>query len=242
MIELIPAIDLIEGKCVRLTQGDYAQKKEYGDPLEMAKLFEAHGIRRLHLVDLDGAREKKVVNHRVLEKIASKTSLLIDAGGGLRSDEDLRIVFESGASMITGGSIAVKDRELFLGWLKQYGEDRIILGADFRDGQVAISGWHEATALDLKEFIADYRTEGIEKVICTDIDKDGMLEGPSLQTYRELKAEDGQLHLVASGGISRMEDIELLDDEGIDGVIIGKAIYEGKIALKTLENYILKNS
>jgi phosphoribosylformimino-5-aminoimidazole carboxamide ribotide isomerase len=242
MIEIIPAIDIIEGRCVRLTQGDYAQKKEYGDPLEMAKQFEDHGIKRLHLVDLDGAREQKVVNFRILEQITSNTSLLIDAGGGLRSNEDLRIVFESGANMVTGGSIAVKDRELFLGWLKKYGAERIILGADFRAGKVAVSGWHEATTLDLKEFIADYRTEGIKKVICTDIDKDGMLEGPSLQTYKELKAEDSALHLIASGGISKMEDIELLDEAGIDGVIIGKAIYEGKVPLTSLESYILNNS
>jgi len=241
MIELIPAIDIIEGRCVRLTQGDYAQKKEYGDPLEIAKKFENHGIRRLHLVDLDGAREQKVVNHRILEQIASRTALVIDAGGGLRSDEDLRIVFESGASMVTGGSVAVKDRELFLGWLKQYGPERIILGADFRAGKVAISGWHEETALDLKEFITDYRTEGIVKVICTDIDKDGMLEGPALETYKTLKTDDSELYLVASGGISKMEDIELLDEAGIDGVIVGKAIYEGKIPLHTLETYIINN-
>jgi phosphoribosylformimino-5-aminoimidazole carboxamide ribotide isomerase len=242
MIELIPAIDIIEGKCVRLTQGDYAQKKEYGDPFEMAQQFEDHGIKRLHLVDLDGAREQRVVNHRILEQIASRTSLVIDAGGGLRSNEDLRIVFESGASMITGGSVAVKDRELFLGWLELYGPERIILGADFRAGKVAVSGWQEATALDLKEFIADYRAEGIKQVICTDIDKDGMLEGPSLETYKALKAEDSELHLVASGGISKMEDIELLDEAEIDGVIVGKAIYEGKIPLLTLESYILNNS
>ena len=241
MIELIPAIDILEGRCVRLTQGDYAQKKEYGDPLEIAKKFENHGIRRLHLVDLDGARERRVVNHRILEQIASRTALVIDAGGGLRSDEDLRIVFESGASMVTGGSVAVKDRELFLGWLKQYGPERIILGADFRAGKVAISGWHEETALDLKEFITDYRTEGIVKVICTDIDKDGMLEGPALETYKTLKTDDSELYLVASGGISKMEDIELLDEAGIDGVIVGKAIYEGKIPLLTLETYIINN-
>jgi len=241
MIELIPAIDIIDGKCVRLTKGDYDRKKEYGDPLEMAKLFEGHGINRLHLVDLDGAREQKVINYRILEKIASRTSLVIDAGGGLRSDEDLRIIFESGASMVTGGSIAVKDRELFLEWLKKYGAERIILGADFRDGKVAVSGWQEETALDLKEFISAYRTEGIEKVICTDVDKDGMLEGPSMEMYKQLKAEDSELFLIASGGISKMEDIEILDEEGMDGVIIGKAIYEGKIPLQTLENYILKH-
>lgn len=241
MIELIPAIDIIEGKCVRLTQGDYARKKEYGDPLEMALLFEDHGIRRLHLVDLDGAREQRVVNYKILEQIASKTSLLIDAGGGLRSDEDLRIVFESGASMITGGSIAVKQRELFLSWLATYGAERIILGADYRAGKVAVSGWNEATALELVDFISDYRSNGIKKVICTDIDKDGMLEGPSLETYRALKALDRELYLIASGGISSMKDIELLEEEGIEGVIFGKAVYEGKITLKTIENYILNN-
>lgn len=242
MIELIPAIDIIGGRCVRLTQGDYAQKKEYGDPFEMAKKFEDHGIRRLHLVDLDGAREGRVVNFRILEKIASHTSLVIDAGGGLRSDEDLRIVFESGASMVTGGSVAVKDQTRFLGWLKQYGAEQIILGADFNAGKLAVSGWHEATELDLKEFIAQYRSEGIEKVICTDIEKDGMLEGPSLETYKGLIAEDNELYLIASGGISMMEDIVHLDEAGIDGVIVGKAIYEGKIPLKTLETYILNNS
>ena len=242
MIELIPAIDIIEGRCVRLTQGDYAQKKEYGDPFDLALQFEDHGIKRLHLVDLDGAREQRVVNFKVLEKIASQTSLVIDAGGGLRSDEDLRIVFESGASMVTGGSIAVKDRELFLSWLSEYGPEQIILGADFRNAKIAISGWHEATALDLNTFIADYRDEGIKQVICTDIDKDGMLEGPSLETYKTLKVQDSELHLVASGGISRMRDIELLDEAGIDGVIIGKAIYEGKIPLNALESYILNNN
>lgn len=242
MIELIPAIDIINGKCVRLTQGDYTRKKEYGDPLEMAKNFEDHGISRLHLVDLDGAREQRVVNYRILEQIASRTSLVVDVGGGLRSKKDLRIVFESGASMATGGSIAVKDREMFLGWLNQYGAERIILGADFRDGLVAVSGWYEDTALDLKEFVADYRAAGIQKLICTDIDKDGMLEGPSLDTYKELKDQDSGMYLVASGGISSMKDIKQLDKAGINGVIVGKAIYEGKISLKTLETYILNNS
>jgi phosphoribosylformimino-5-aminoimidazole carboxamide ribotide isomerase len=242
MIEIIPAIDIIEGKCVRLTRGDYGQKQEYGDPFEMARQFEDHGIERLHLVDLDGAREKRVVNYRILEKIASHTGLVIDAGGGLRSDKDVRIVFESGARMVTGGSVAVKDRPLFLGWLKQYGAERIILGADFRSGKIAVSGWHETTSLDLKEFISDFRLDGITTAICTDIDKDGMLEGPSVDTYKELKASDPALNLVASGGISKMEDIELLDESGIDGVIVGKAIYENKIGLKTIEAYILNNS
>jgi phosphoribosylformimino-5-aminoimidazole carboxamide ribotide isomerase len=241
MIELIPAIDIIEGKCVRLTQGDYSRKKEYGDPLEMAKKFEDHGMHRLHLVDLDGARERRVVNYRILEQIAARTALVIDVGGGLRSEKDLHIVFESGASMVTGGSIAVKDRGLFLGWLEKYGPGRIILGADFREGMVAVSGWHEETALELKDFIADYRAEGIEKVICTDIDKDGMLEGPSMRTYQELKDKDSGLYLIASGGISRMEDIKQLDEGGIEGVIFGKAIYEGRISLKALEKYLLIN-
>lgn len=241
MIELIPAIDIIAGKCVRLTQGDYKKKKSYGDPLDMAKKFEDHGMDRLHLVDLDGAREQRVVNYRVLEQIAARTSLIIDVGGGIRSDEDLYIVFESGASMVTGGSIAVKDRELFLRWLMEYGADRIILGADFRNGMVAISGWHEDTALELKTYIADYRAEGIKKVICTDIDKDGMLQGPSLNTYREMKDADPGLYLMASGGIGSMKDIGMLDEAGIDGVIFGKAIYEGKISLKALENLRIRN-
>ena len=239
MIEIIPAIDIIDGKCVRLTQGDYDQKKEYGDPLEMALSFEDHGIRRLHLVDLDGARRRRVVNYRILEKIVSRTSLVIDAGGGLRSHEDLKIVFESGAHMVTGGSIAVKDRPMFLSWLERFGAERIILGADFKAGKIAISGWHETTALDLKEFIADYRSQGVTSAICTDIEKDGMLSGPALPVYQDLKADDPELYLVASGGISRMEDIKILDEAGIDGVIVGKAIYEGKIGLKTIKNYLL---
>lgn len=239
MIEIIPAIDIIDGKCVRLTQGDYDQKKEYGDPLEMALSFEEHGIRRLHLVDLDGARRRRVVNYRILEKIASRTSLVIDAGGGLRSHEDLKIVFESGAHMVSGGSIAVKDRPMFLSWLEQFGAERIILGADFKAGKIAISGWHETTVLDLKEFIADYRSLGVTSAICTDIEKDGMLTGPALPTYLDLKADDPELYLVASGGISQMKDILSLDEAGIDGVIVGKAIYEGKIELQTIRSYML---
>ncbi len=238
MIEIVPAIDIIEGKCVRLTKGDYRQKKEYGDPLDMALEFENHGIRRLHLVDLDGAREKRVVNHRILENIASRTSLVIDAGGGLRSHEDVRIVFESGARMVTGGSIAVQDRPMFLSWLQQYGAERIILGADFKSGKIAVSAWHESTDLELKEFIFAFRAEGVTTAICTDIEKDGMLLGPSLDTYKDLKASDPGLNLVASGGISQMEDIRLLDAAGVDGVIVGKAIYEQKIELKAIEQYI----
>lgn len=242
MIEIIPAIDVIDGKCVRLSQGDYGRKQEYGDPLDMALKFEDHGLKRLHLVDLDGAREKRVVNHRVLEQIASRTGLVIDVGGGLRSDEDVRIVFESGARMITGGSVAVKDRLLFLGWLDYYGAGRVILGADFKEGKIAVSGWEENTSIDLMDFLEDFSKDGVEKAICTDIALDGMLEGPSLQTYIRIKEEMGPLHLIASGGISQMEDIEKLDEAGLEGVIVGKAIYENRIPLKELETYILKNS
>jgi phosphoribosylformimino-5-aminoimidazole carboxamide ribotide isomerase len=242
MIEIIPAIDVINGKCVRLSQGDYSLKKEYGDPLDMAMKFEDHGIKRLHLVDLDGAREQGVVNYRLLEKIASQTSLVIDAGGGLRSDDDLHIVFESGAQMVTGGSVAVKDRDLFLGWLKKYGPEKIILGADYRDGKIAVSGWEEETELELLAFLSDYMKKGIRKAICTDIALDGMLVGPSLETYKEIKSEIESVELIASGGIGAFKQIEELDEAGIDGVIVGKAIYENRIPLKVLENYIIKNS
>lgn len=242
MIEIIPAIDIIDGKCVRLRQGDYAQKKEYGDPLDMALKFEDHGIRRLHLVDLDGAREKRVINYPILEKISTKTSLEIDVGGGLRSDDDLHIVFESGAHMATGGSVAVTDREMFLGWLSKYGPERIILGADFRDGKIAISGWEEETEADLMAFLAEYLEEGIRKAICTDISLDGMLEGPSFEAYAEINEKLETLNLIASGGIGNMDQIIKLDAGGIDGVILGKAIYENRIALKDLEKYIINNS
>ncbi len=242
MIGIIPAIDIISGKCVRLCQGDYDQKKEYGDPLEMAMMFEDHGLKRLHLVDLDGAREQRMVNYRILEMIASRTGLVIDAGGGLRNDEDVRIAFDSGARMVTGGSVAVKDPGMFLGWLAQYGPGKIILGADFREGKIAVSGWEEDTALGLLDFLMEYTGKGITTAICTDIDLDGMLEGPSLETYRGIRESLPELHLVASGGISRMEDIEQLDREGLDGVIVGKAIYEQRIKLKDLQTYILNNS
>lgn len=242
MIEIIPAIDVINGKCVRLSQGDYSLKKEYGDPLDMAMKFEDHGIKRLHLVDLDGAREQHVVNYRLLEKIASQTNLVIDAGGGLRSDNDLHIVFESGAKMVTGGSVAVKDRKLFLGWLEKYGPEKIILGADYRDGKIAVSGWEEKTDLELMTFLAGYMEDGIRKAICTDIALDGMLVGPSLESYKEVKGELESLELIASGGIGDLKQIEELDKAGIDGVIVGKAIYENRIPLKILENYIIKNS
>lgn len=241
MIEIIPAIDVIGGRCVRLSQGDFSRRKEYGDPLDMARKLEDHGLRRLHLVDLDGAREKRVVNYRVLEKIATFTGLVIDAGGGLRSSEDLRIVFESGAHMVTGGSIAVKDRALFMEWVGRYGPGKVILGADFRNERIAVSGWEEQTGLDLMDFLTGYVKEGIEMAICTDIALDGMLEGPSVEIYREIKKEIRDLYLIASGGIGALEEIMNLEEAGIDGVIIGKAIYEGRIPLKELEDYMVKN-
>lgn len=241
MIQIIPAIDIIGGKCVRLTQGDFSRRKEYGDPLEMAMIFEDHGMERLHLVDLDGAREQRLVNYRVVEKIASRTRLVIDAGGGLRNDQDVRMVFESGAHMVTGGSIAVKEPEIFMGWLERFGPGRIILGADFREGRIAVSGWHEKTSLDLMDFLGGYIQKGVETAICTDIEKDGMLEGPSTEIYRRIKEVYTGLHLVASGGISEWGDIEALEESGIQGVIVGKALYEKRISLRTIENYIVKN-
>jgi phosphoribosylformimino-5-aminoimidazole carboxamide ribotide isomerase len=241
MIEIIPAIDIIGGKCVRLTKGDYSQMKAYGDPLEMARMFEDHGMARLHLVDLDGAREQRVVNYRVVEQIASRTGLEIDAGGGIRTDEDVRILFESGVAMVTAGSVAVRERSLFMSWLSAYGPDRIILGADFREGKIAIAGWHEETALELMSFIATYLELGVRKAICTDIERDGMLQGPSIETYRSIRKAHGELTLIASGGISSMRDVEELDQEGIDGVIVGKAIYEKRIELDELKSYILSN-
>ena len=237
MIELIPAIDIIEGKCVRLTQGDYATKIIYNeDPLEAAKMFEDNGIQRLHVVDLDGAKEGHIINYRTLEKLATRTSLIIDFGGGLKQDEDLHIAFESGAEMITGGSIAVKDPEMFTSWISQFGSDRIILGADAKDKRIAIGGWKETTSQDLIPFIRAYHERGISKVICTDISKDGMLQGPSIDLYKEIQ-EEVPVQIIASGGVGSIEDIEALAEAGIPSVIFGKAIYEGKIKLKDLQRF-----
>lgn len=238
MIELIPAIDLIDGKCVRLTQGDYATKKVYNeDPLEVAKMFEDHGIRRLHLVDLDGARQGRIINYRVLERLAVKSSLVIDFGGGLKRNEDLDIAFDSGADMVTGGSIAVKDPEVFTSWISRYGADRIILGADAKDKRIAISGWEEETSLELIPFIADYQKRGITQVICTDISRDGMLQGAAVELYREIQ-DEVPVYVIASGGVSSMADIEKLQEAGIPAVIFGKAIYEGRIEMKALSAFI----
>lgn len=238
-IELIPAIDLIKGKCVRLSKGDYSTQKTYNEnPLEVAQAFEAHGITRLHLVDLDGAKAGHIVNYKVLETIASKTNLTIDFGGGLKTTGDLRIAFECGAQMVTGGSIAVKNPEEFSGWIAQYGADKIILGSDVNNRKIAVSGWLETSAIDLFEFLQDYIAKGITKTICTDISKDGMLQGPSLSLYKEILDQFPELYLIASGGVSSMNDIEQLQQAGVPAVIFGKAIYEGRITLKELEKIV----
>ncbi|MDR2963673.1 MAG: 1-(5-phosphoribosyl)-5-[(5-phosphoribosylamino)methylideneamino]imidazole-4-carboxamide isomerase [Bacteroidales bacterium] len=239
MIQIIPAIDIIEGKCVRLSQGDYAQKKVYNEqPLEVAKQFEDHGITRLHLVDLDGAKSNRIINYKVLETIARNTNLVIDFGGGLKSNEDLRIAFNSGAAMITGGSIAVKNPELFTQWISTYGAEKIILGADVQNNMIAISGWQESTQLPLFDFLQSYREKGVLQTICTDISKDGMLQGPATELYKRIKAQFSDLYVVASGGVAHMSDIEELNAEGIDAVITGKAIYEGTISLKQIAQLI----
>lgn len=232
---MIPAIDMIDGKCVRLTQGDYDSKKIYNeDPLEVAKMLEDHGIRRLHVVDLDGARAGHIVNYRTLERIASRTSLIIDFGGGLQQEDDLEIAFESGAQMVTAGSIAVKNEPLVMSWIEKFGSNKIILGADAKEKKIAIHGWKETTDKELIPFIQNYYEKGITKVICTDIQKDGMLEGPALGLYKEIKEAVALIYLIASGGVSSIQDIEALDEAGIQGVIFGKALYEGKIQLKDL--------
>lgn len=239
-IEIIPAIDLIDGKCVRLSQGDYNQKTIYNEnPLEVAKMFEDAGIKRLHLVDLDGAKAKHIVNHKVLETIATNTKLVIDFGGGLKSDEDLEIAFNSGAKMITGGSIAVREKDVFLNWLKKFGSEKIILGADAKDGNIAVGGWLEATELPVIEFISEFHKKGISKVISTDISRDGMLTGPSFELYQEILGLLPKVEIIASGGISKMEDILKLDKMGVPGVIVGKAIYENRITLKEIKKFIV---
>lgn len=238
MIEIIPAIDIIEGKAVRLSQGNYEQKKIYNqDPLEVAKKIENHGIHRLHLVDLDGAKANCIVNYKTLEKIASHTSLIIDFGGGLKSESDLKIAFNNGAKMVTGGSIAVKNPKIFQGWINRFGETHILLGADCKDNKIVISGWTEKTNEEVIPFIKKWRKCGITKAICTDISKDGMLKGTSIELYKAIKQKDTNIYLIASGGVSCINDIDMLQEAGLSGVIIGKAIYEGKIQLKELEKY-----
>ncbi|TDY12356.1 1-(5-phosphoribosyl)-5-[(5-phosphoribosylamino)methylideneamino]imidazole-4-carboxamide isomerase [Meridianimaribacter flavus] len=240
-MRIIPAIDIIDGKCVRLTKGDYNTKKIYNEnPLEVAKQFEGAGIEYLHLVDLDGAKAKHIVNYKVLELIASKTSLKIDFGGGLKSDEDLHIAFNSGAKQITGGSIAVKDSVTFETWIEKYGGTKIILGADCENEKVAINGWQEQSSLEIVPFIKTYQKKGIQYVVCTDIAKDGMLEGPSFDLYKKIidncsNSESQSIKLIASGGVTSIDDINKLEDLGCEAVIIGKALYEGAINLKDLE-------
>ncbi|WP_343706474.1 1-(5-phosphoribosyl)-5-[(5-phosphoribosylamino)methylideneamino]imidazole-4-carboxamide isomerase [Flavobacterium sp.] len=240
-MRIIPAIDIIEGKCVRLSKGDYDTKIVYNEnPLEVAKSFEAHGIEYLHLVDLDGAKSSKIVNYKILEQIATQTGLKIDFGGGLKSDDDLRIAFESGANQITGGSIAVKNRAIFEKWISEYGSEKIILGADAKDEKIAVSGWLEESNEDLVPFIQDYQSKGIQYVICTDIAKDGMLQGPSFDLYNKILGEAKGIKLIASGGISTFDELPKLAELGCEGTIIGKAIYEGRITLKQLEDFIIR--
>ncbi len=234
-MRIIPAIDIIDGKCVRLTKGDYNTKKIYNEnPLEVAREFEDNGIQYLHLVDLDGARSKHIVNHKILEQITSKSSLKVDFGGGLKSNDDLRIAFECGASQITGGSIAANNPEQFLSWLAGYGGSKIILGADCKDRKIATNGWLENSDVDVIDYIKDYEQKGITNVICTDISKDGMLLGTSNELYVEILAAT-KINLIASGGVSSIIDLEQLEKIGCEGAILGKAIYEGNVTLKELQ-------
>lgn len=239
MIELIPAIDIIDGKCVRLTKGDYSTSKVYNeDPLEVAKELEAYGLHRLHVVDLDGARSKHIVNYRILERIATRTTLKIDFGGGIKSDEDLVIAFENGAQMVTVGSIAVTHPELFLRWLHTYGADKMILGADAKDGFISVNGWQEESNRELLPYLAGYAKEGVKKVLCTDIHRDGMLQGPATGLYRKVLDTVPDLYLIASGGVSSLDDIRELDRAGVPAVVFGKALYEGRFTLKELNGLI----
>ena len=237
-MRIIPAIDIIDGKCVRLTKGDYNTKKTYNEnPLEVAKEFEDNGIQYLHVVDLDGAKSKHIVNYKILEQIASKTNLKIDFGGGLKSDQDLKIAFESGVNQITGGSISVSNPDIFLNWLNKYGNDKIILGADCLNRKIATNGWLETSELDVIDFIKAYEQNGIANVICTDISKDGMLQGASNDLYKEILSETN-IRLIASGGVSNIDDLFALKELGCEGAILGKAIYEGNITLKELSSIL----
>ena len=233
-IELIPAIDIIGGQCVRLTKGDYDQKTVYGEPLDMALEFERIGYRRLHVVDLDGAKSKHIVNSEVLRQITTATRLTVDFGGGIKTDEDIKTAFAAGASMVTIGSIAVTQPDLFMGWLEKYGAEKIILGADVRHGKISINGWKENSAEDLLPFLRKYIDAGVRNVLCTEISKDGTLSGPAISLYSEVMNTYPELHLIASGGVSSLDDIKALDSAGIPAVVFGKAIYEGKINLNEL--------
>jgi len=237
-MEIIPAIDIIDGKCVRLTQGDYAQKKIYNEnPLEVAMEFEDAGLKRLHLVDLDGAKAGAVKNWKVLERLAGKTGLVIDFGGGIKTEGDVHIVFSSGAALATIGSIAVKNGPLFVSWLEEYGADKFLLGADVRDEKIAVGGWLETTDRWVYDFIQEYLEKGVSQVFCTDVSKDGLLQGPALELYKNIVGKFPSLHFIASGGVSSFDDVLRLEEVGCSGVIIGKAIYEGRISLNQLKSY-----
>ena len=239
IFHIIPAIDIINGKCVRLTQGDYGQKKIYNEhPLEVAKEFEDAGLKRLHLVDLDGAKEGVVKNWKVLENIAGHTSLVIDFGGGIKTSKDVDIVFNSGAKLATVGSIAVKEEAIFIQWLNQYGADSFLLGADVKEGKIAVSGWLEKTDILISDFIKKYIQQGVKQVFCTDVSKDGKLEGPSVDLYKSIIAEFPKLHFIASGGVATLDDLIQLKEIGCTGAIVGKAIYENRISLNDLKKFI----
>jgi phosphoribosylformimino-5-aminoimidazole carboxamide ribotide isomerase len=239
MIEIIPAIDIIDGKCVRLTQGDYDQKKVYSEnPLTVAKMFEDSGLKRLHLVDLDGAKSNHVVNARTLDRIVSKTNLIVDFGGGIKSDNDINLVFNCGAAQVTIGSIAVTNPEMFIRWIQKFGPEKVILGADVKDKRIAIDGWNSVSENNLIEFLKFYVEKGVKYIICTDISKDGMLQGSSLNLYEELAVSFPNTKIIASGGITNISEIEILDSKGIFGAIIGKAIYEGNIRLNDLKKFL----
>lgn len=235
MIELIPAIDLINGQCVRLTKGDYDQKKVYNDnPAQVAMEFEKLGFKRLHVVDLDGAKSKHIVNDQVLKAITSSTSLVVDFGGGIKTEEDIEKAFAAGASMVTVGSIAVTNPTLFMEWMDKYGTEKLILGADVRNGKISINGWKEDSTEDLLPFLRQYIDKGVRNVLCTEISKDGTLQGPAIELYKEVMRAYPQLHLIASGGVSSNEDIQALEEAGIPAVVFGKAFYEGRIKVETL--------
>ena len=242
-MHIIPAIDVIDGKCVRLTQGDFNQKKIYNEhPLEVAMQFQDAGLTKLHLVDLDGAREKRIINWKVLEKVANGTDLEIDFGGGLRSDKDIEVAFECGAKQVTAGSIAVTDQQLFERWMQKYGNEKIILGADTRNGFISVNGWKDVSKRRIFPFLQEYKELGAKYVISTDIAKDGLMQGPSFDLYAEINKEVEGLSLIASGGVTVMKDLEKLQEMGLYGAITGKALYEGTITLKDIRSFILKNA
>lgn len=238
MIELIPAIDIIEGRCVRLSQGDYDTKKVYGDPADMARMFEDYGLRRLHVVDLDGAKSKHVVNIETLRAITRATKLTVDFGGGVKTDDDLQKVFDAGASLATAGSIAISQPELYLEWLERYGAEHLVLGADVREGKVSINGWLEDSDVCLTDYLERYMAAGTRNVLCTEISRDGMLAGPALPLYKDIMQRYPDCHLIASGGVSSIDDLRELEANGIPAVVFGKAIYEGRIDLKALSQFI----